>query len=141
MGKRQPLQWCRELHYLNRDSVKTIAKPKTLLHTFPGHYVRTQMKDEQQQQEKHQQQQQQHEQQQQKPPPHFPPSHDTEIDIVPESVLPPPSFFKHNLTSVNLVPSNLANTKLLPRGLIALASFPGSGNTWLRYLLQQATGK
>jgi hypothetical protein len=23
---------------------------------------------------------------------------------------------------------------------IALASFPGSGNTWLRYLLQQATG-
>lgn len=27
-----------------------------------------------------------------------------------------------------------------PRNLIALASFPGSGNTWLRYLLQQATG-
>lgn len=26
-------------------------------------------------------------------------------------------------------------------GLIALVSFPGSGNTWLRYLLQQATGK
>lgn len=25
-------------------------------------------------------------------------------------------------------------------GLTALASFPGSGNTWLRYLLQQATG-
>jgi len=24
--------------------------------------------------------------------------------------------------------------------LTALASFPGSGNTWLRYLLQQATG-
>ncbi len=24
---------------------------------------------------------------------------------------------------------------------VALASFPGSGNTWLRYLLQQATGK
>ncbi|KAL3271373.1 hypothetical protein HHI36_021857 [Cryptolaemus montrouzieri] len=27
-----------------------------------------------------------------------------------------------------------------PRSLIALASFPGSGNTWVRYLLQQATG-
>lgn len=27
-----------------------------------------------------------------------------------------------------------------PHGLIALASFPGSGNTWLRYLLQQSTG-
>lgn len=26
------------------------------------------------------------------------------------------------------------------RDVIALASFPGSGNTWLRYLLQQATG-
>lgn len=27
------------------------------------------------------------------------------------------------------------------RNLVALASFPGSGNTWLRYLLQQATGE
>lgn len=27
-----------------------------------------------------------------------------------------------------------------PKPTIALASFPGSGNTWLRYLLQQATG-
>lgn len=28
-----------------------------------------------------------------------------------------------------------------PKKPVALASFPGSGNTWLRYLLQQATGK
>ncbi|KAK9880687.1 hypothetical protein WA026_011923 [Henosepilachna vigintioctopunctata] len=27
-----------------------------------------------------------------------------------------------------------------PKGLVALASFPGSGNTWMRYLLQQSTG-
>lgn len=27
-----------------------------------------------------------------------------------------------------------------PGSITALASFPGSGNTWLRYLLQQATG-
>lgn len=27
-----------------------------------------------------------------------------------------------------------------PKATVALASFPGSGNTWLRYLLQQATG-
>lgn len=27
------------------------------------------------------------------------------------------------------------------RGLTALVSFPGSGNTWLRYLLQQSTGE
>lgn len=27
-----------------------------------------------------------------------------------------------------------------PRPATALASFPGSGNTWVRYLLQQVTG-
>jgi hypothetical protein len=31
--------------------------------------------------------------------------------------------------------------KAAPGPVTALASFPGSGNTWLRYLLQQATGK
>ena len=30
--------------------------------------------------------------------------------------------------------------KAAPGKITALASFPGSGNTWLRYLLQQATG-
>ena len=30
--------------------------------------------------------------------------------------------------------------KAAPGPVTALASFPGSGNTWLRYLLQQATG-
>lgn len=28
-----------------------------------------------------------------------------------------------------------------PKSTVALVSFPGSGNTWLRYLLQQATGE
>lgn len=28
-----------------------------------------------------------------------------------------------------------------PGPVVALASFPGSGNTWVRYLLQQATGE
>jgi hypothetical protein len=32
------------------------------------------------------------------------------------------------------------NHRLQPGPVVALASFPGSGNTWLRYLLQQATG-
>jgi hypothetical protein len=27
-----------------------------------------------------------------------------------------------------------------PGPVVALASFPGSGNTWVRYLLQQVTG-
>ena len=31
--------------------------------------------------------------------------------------------------------------KVAPGPVVALASFPGSGNTWLRYLLQQATGR
>ena len=30
--------------------------------------------------------------------------------------------------------------RAVPGAVTALASFPGSGNTWLRYLLQQATG-
>lgn len=36
--------------------------------------------------------------------------------------------------------TNTTSKKDDPGMLIALASFPGSGNTWLRYLLQQATG-
>lgn len=36
------------------------------------------------------------------------------------------------------ISDNDDNTKT---GLTALASFPGSGNTWLRYLLQQSTGR
>lgn len=129
MGKRQPLQWCRELHYLNRESVKTIAKPKThsLLQTFPGHYVLPQPNH--------------HKQPHHETPEKRKNPTDEEIKIVPESVLPPPSSLKENDTPANLVPAHLANTKLLPKGLTALASFPGSGNTWLRYLLQQATGK
>lgn len=35
--------------------------------------------------------------------------------------------------------SDLSYRKV-PKESVALASFPGSGNTWLRYLLQQATG-
>ena len=30
--------------------------------------------------------------------------------------------------------------KPVPGPIVALASFPGSGNTWLRYLIQQASG-
>jgi hypothetical protein len=35
---------------------------------------------------------------------------------------------------------NPVGFKAAPGPVVALASFPGSGNTWLRYLLQQATG-
>ncbi|EGK97346.1 AGAP003962-PC [Anopheles gambiae str. PEST] len=70
MGKKPPLQWCTELHYLDAP-IRTPRKPPKLLQTFPGHFVK-------------------------------------KFNSKPE--------------------------------LAALVSFPGSGNTWLRYLLQQATG-
>ena len=35
---------------------------------------------------------------------------------------------------------NPVGFKAAPGPVVALASFPGSGNTWVRYLLQQATG-
>ena len=38
-------------------------------------------------------------------------------------------------TSLRYIPVNSQRD-----GIIALASYPGSGNTWLRHLLQQATG-
>lgn len=40
----------------------------------------------------------------------------------------------------NLRKKAVKATEVPETGLTALASFPGSGNTWLRYLLQQATG-
>lgn len=41
--------------------------------------------------------------------------------------------------ATNQMPKQKADEVAKPH-LIALASFPGSGNTWLRYLLQQVTG-
>ncbi|XP_055844365.1 WSCD family member CG9164 [Episyrphus balteatus] len=39
-----------------------------------------------------------------------------------------------------LDPNSSSHQNSTVSGLTALASFPGSGNTWLRYLLQQSTG-
>ena len=41
----------------------------------------------------------------------------------------------------NILNNDMNELKYNSNMLTALASFPGSGNTWLRYLLQQATGK
>ena len=52
-----------------------------------------------------------------------------------------PSAIRSNLTSVKWCKKSLSFIAKSHRfHTIALASFPGSGNTWLRYLLQQATG-
>ena len=51
-------------------------------------------------------------------------------------------YGKQNVSSAES-PCRGPNVTLLdkPRDKTALASFPGSGNTWVRYLLQQITGK
>ena len=52
-----------------------------------------------------------------------------------------PSAIRSNLTSVKWCKKSLEFLAKSQRNYtIALASFPGSANTWLRYLLQQATG-
>lgn len=116
LGKRQTLQWCRELRYLHNDPIRTLAKPKThprLLQTFPGHYVKSKFDE-------------------------------TETHLDREPVVPPPPPKRNDISS-NIIQTFSSAAKSSPTstnggGLIALASFPGSGNTWLRYLLQQATG-
>ena len=55
---------------------------------------------------------------------------------------------KHYISLVSisfLIPDTRCNGKIImkPVGtlpLVALASFPGSGNTWVRYLIERATG-
>uniref|UniRef100_A0A336MU61 CSON006209 protein n=1 Tax=Culicoides sonorensis TaxID=179676 RepID=A0A336MU61_CULSO len=48
---------------------------------------------------------------------------------------------KHKDNTNNLASErNIKNNNNYDHNLVALVSFPGSGNTWLRYLLQQATG-
>ena len=47
---------------------------------------------------------------------------------------------KKRRPSTNIEWCSSLGLKAAPGPLVALASFPGSGNTWLRYLLQQATG-
>lgn len=141
IGKRQPLQWCQPLRYLDGDIKDITTKPPKLLQTFPGHYVRIPKKyshnryDEQ------------------------PNKHQAGALIEPmfdekEKESKSKNNDKTKLSYEKIWPNNKYlrnqnNQKLLQNGklkefrgnnLIALASFPGSGNTWLRYLLQQATG-
>ena len=50
--------------------------------------------------------------------------------------------FKNAISHLELL-NCTDNIQLKPSGtfpLVALASFPGSGNTWVRYLIERATG-
>lgn len=116
LGKHQPLQWCRELKYLNKRPInKTNIHTNQLLQTFPGHYVK-------------------------------------KLNInsirVNRNKLEAKSNKKKNNDEIKIEYEPISYDNKLRknfndfsnRRLTALASFPGSGNTWLRYLLQQSTG-
>ena len=64
------------------------------------------------------------------------PGYESKFDLVP-GILVPESAFENN--SIKWCHNRLKY--IYPKGpRTALASYPGSGNTWVRYLLQQATG-
>ncbi|XP_058130604.1 WSCD family member AGAP003962 [Anopheles ziemanni] len=160
MGKKPPLQWCTELHY--RDAPARVPrKPPKLLQTFPGHFVKkfsvysyhqgkggsggssssssgSNNGDLRKQ-------------------------HNQNLHSVPEpaggavplvgSLASPvtssssQSVWPNNgdapsgkLVDSDSVRSSEGQLRRSKPELAALVSFPGSGNTWLRYLLQQATG-
>lgn len=117
LGKHQPLQWCRELQYLHkRPTNKTKIYTNQLLQTFPGHFVKRSNINAI--------------------------NNRNELD----------KFYKnnkiksHNEIKFEYEPISYDNKlrnnfdDISSHHLTALASFPGSGNTWLRYLLQQSTG-
>lgn len=158
LGKKPPLQWCTDLRYM--DSPPPPPKAYKLLQTFPGHFVKkfhqsyiatgsggasssssgshnSKLNDVH--------------------------KRATSMDSI------PPQSSSSSLSSTspqwpnsnsNKFTSKLADSvdrvaaasddRHLPqrasssgskgRELTALVSFPGSGNTWLRYLLQQSTG-
>lgn len=56
-------------------------------------------------------------------------------------------FFRHEIPSKNFSHATLkvlcpeVQFSVTRRPLTALASFPGSGNTWARHLIEQSTGR
>lgn len=186
VGKRQPLQWCQNLRFLDsdtsRETTHTTTKLPKLKHKYSGHYVKTPKKyiHHNQQLPYH------HQPQQQRNDDNFLAAHNKKKSIPSQLSLPSSariasadaelkfddkyvdsktlqssdykkSKYNNNndelkITYEKLWPKQIRNQNSLkkifenhklveqPKNLIALASFPGSGNTWLRYLLQQATG-
>ena len=165
VGKRQPLQWCQSLRFADADPSKdpittTTKHPRVLMETFAGHYVKTPKKylhhknigssyDNAASVDN-------------KPKINFDDKYvdpksaasadkkstygNDEFKITYEKIWPKHKRNQNDVKKINEHNNNNnnKNNKLsttVPKNLIALASFPGSGNTWLRYLLQQATGK
>ncbi|XP_063695532.1 WSCD family member AAEL009094 [Culicoides brevitarsis] len=151
INRKPPLQWCTKLRFLDNDGDgdRTIQQQKRF-QTFPGHYVKKRIapnphnrnyvishpdhennshgapdaktSDLKRFDDSYKSAEQQDE-------------HENAIDneIYKFQTEPWPSGAKYDKKLYNRY-KNDAN------GLTALVSFPGSGNTWLRYLLQQSTG-
>ncbi|XP_053680287.1 WSCD family member AGAP003962 [Anopheles nili] len=133
MGKKPPLQWCTELHYLDAP-VRVPRKPPKLLQTFPGHFVKKFSVYN-----------------------YHAGSNNQNLHSAPagpadgsDGANPASSSHPGRPPSGEPSSDKLADSDSVSRRkakerhgtpeLTALVSFPGSGNTWLRYLLQQATG-
>ncbi|XP_065072422.1 WSCD family member AGAP003962 [Ochlerotatus camptorhynchus] len=130
LGKKPPLQWCTELRYM--DSPPPPPKVYKLLQTFPGHFVK-------------QFQQIQHDQPQRHNDviDHSSKRSATAADFHSSSQWPNSNSNKFNTNKIatsDRIVNDGHQKSSNKRELTALVSFPGSGNTWLRYLLQQSTG-
>lgn len=181
MGKKPPLQWCTELHYLGTPTRLPRTPPK-LLQTFPGHFVKKfsvySYHHNNNNQNLHSPAAAAAAAAVEAPPEADTPARQPDRtgssrsdndaservpgpvrggDTVASSIAGSSSRSvwpnSDQLSSGKLVDSNSVSRtgdgrwpsrrERNPKspGLAALVSFPGSGNTWLRYLLQQATGK
>ncbi|XP_053691158.1 WSCD family member AAEL009094 [Sabethes cyaneus] len=151
LGKKLPLQWCTELRYM--DSPPPAPKAYQLLETFPGHIVKkvhtyslnNQIPDVPENDHDQRQQQRHNDVYRDK---HKRTASSAAVDLSSSSLSSQWPNRNNNNKFTNKLADNdrITSDRVLPaqkssnRKLTALVSFPGSGNTWLRYLLQQATG-
>ena len=119
VAKKTPLIWCTELKFLNGKKSPFALKTVKPMETFPGHYIRN----------------------------HRNFVLDNDIDA--NQLLDHKDAANTRYDNLDSSPHNAEPKahQIPPKdanqdkeSLVALVSFPGSGNTWLRYLLQQATG-
>nr|XP_029735868.1 WSCD family member AAEL009094 [Aedes albopictus] len=152
LGKKPPLQWCTELRYM--DSPPPSPKAYKLLQTFPGHFVKKfqqipgfrkdeSLRDAGKQQQQSQPSQQRHNDVVSRRGPKRSATASA-ADFHSSSQWPNSNSNKFDTnkiaTSDRIVNEGHQKSSSKGRELTALVSFPGSGNTWLRYLLQQSTG-
>lgn len=126
------LKWCRPLTFIDGRPIKnqSLASPMKSLQTFPGHFVgdRSNAKDKANVTQLGRNQIA------------YDPRYDPLYSRTRRKM--EAQWNKRSMKDLenNERPVTAKNHNEDVRGLTALVSFPGSGNTWLRYLLQQSTG-